>query len=1100
MSRRVARFGVVVVTVATITALTAPVASAADGTWVTKALAPAARDEVGYIQVGGRFYLMGDTKAVSIYDPITDTWSAGKQMPTPDALHHIQLAAVGTKIYAIGGLATWSGPASSAVYIYDTTTNSWTQGAPMPSPRGAGGIVTHEGKIYVAGGMSSSVPTARFDVYDPASNTWTQLLDMPRTREHFHAVVANGRFWAIGGRNFQITDYVTPTDAYNFSTGQWETGFAPIPTPRGGFGAGVVGGEIVVMGGEGGGIARPEVEAYSPTTNTWRSLTPMAVPRHGIQAAECNGGLYVAGGGTSQGAGHQTAYHDAFFLGAPATCGGGGGSTTIGFGKSSVAGMTGSSPTTLAWGPDGRLYVGYFNGTIRAHTIVRDGTNDYRVTATETISAVAQIPNHDDDGSGNASVTGRLVLGLLVTGTASNPVIYASSSDPRIGGGLEGSDINLDTNSGTLSRLTWSGSQWAHTILVQGLPRSEENHGPNGIALIPATNTILWAYGGNTNKGGPSNNFALLPEYAYSAAILSVDLSAIGSSTYSMPTLDDLTRANSGGQDVNDPFGGNDGLNQAEIVAGSPVQVFSPGFRNSYDVLHATVGQHAGRIYTSDNGPNGGWGDAPVGEGTNGACTNQPVGQGQSGSNDALHLISAGYYGGHPNPTRANQANTFGGQSPVSTANPVECDFRASNTTATTALTTMPNSSNGIAEYRTDNFNGQLLGDLIVASYQARKIVRVTLNGAGTAVVSKDENFATFNQPSRPLDVTTTGPNDSFPGTIWIADFNTNEIVVLEPNDFDGGGGGPGCTGQDSASLDEDNDGYSNADEIDNATNPCSAASVPPDNDVDLVSDLNDPDDDNDGTADLTDPFAIDAENGTGTSLPVVISWENDQQPPGGIANTGFTGLMTNGTTNYLSQFQENGMVVGGAAGVFTVAQVPVGDAFKLGNKQEYGFQLGVQPPAGRFQVYGRIVQPFLGLTPDAHQSMGIFIGDGTQDGYLKVTTKGAVGTPEKINVIEEIGGTVQVTRNKDIALPGPDYVDLWLVVDPAVGTVQPSYQASVGGVLQARVNVGAPIPIPTSWLTTPGRGLAAGLLSTSRGQGPEFPATWDFFHVEASP
>ena len=45
------------------------------------------------------------------------------------------------------------------------------------------------------------------------------------------------------------------------------------------------------------------------------------------------------------------------------------------------------------------------------------------------------MPNHNDDGTLNPSVTARLVTGLLVTGTAANPVIYVASSDPRIGGG-----------------------------------------------------------------------------------------------------------------------------------------------------------------------------------------------------------------------------------------------------------------------------------------------------------------------------------------------------------------------------------------------------------------------------------------------------------------------------------------------------------------------------------------------------------------------------------------------------------------------------------------------------------------------------------------
>ncbi len=80
-----------------------------------------------------------------------------------------------------------------------------------------------------------------------------------------------------------------------------------------------------------------------------------------------------------------------------------------------------------------------------------------------------------------------------------------------------------------------------------------------------------------------------------------------------MPTLDDPTR--DGNPDANDPFGGNDGLNQAKIVPGGPVQVFATGFRNAYDlVITKTLGKE-GRMYVMDNGANQGWGGYPANEG-----------------------------------------------------------------------------------------------------------------------------------------------------------------------------------------------------------------------------------------------------------------------------------------------------------------------------------------------------------------------------------------------------------------------------------------------------------------------------------------------------
>ena len=83
---------------------------------------------------------------------------------------------------------------------------------------------------------------------------------------------------------------------------------------RGGFAAAVVGDEILVIGGEGGGNTYGTVEAYDPAANAWRTLSPMPTPRHGVQAAVCNGGVYLAAGGIVQGVGPSTA-HEAFGFG-----------------------------------------------------------------------------------------------------------------------------------------------------------------------------------------------------------------------------------------------------------------------------------------------------------------------------------------------------------------------------------------------------------------------------------------------------------------------------------------------------------------------------------------------------------------------------------------------------------------------------------------------------------------------------------------------------------------------------------------------------------------------------------------------------------------
>ena len=771
----------------------------------------------------------------------------------------------------------------------------------------------------------------------------------------------------------------------------------------------------------------------------------------------------------------------------------------IGFGKSTLHNMTVARPTSLQFGPDGRLYVAQQNGLIKIYNVRRMGANNYTVTATEIIRSIRNIPNHDDNGKFNASVTDRQVTGILVTGTATNPMIYVTSSDPRIGGWARGEDlgdVGLDTNSGVLSRLTWTGTRWKKVDLVRGLPRSEENHSPNGLQLDKSTNTLYIAEGGHTNMGAPSYNFALLPEYALSAAILKIDLDAIGNTTYDLPTLNDENRA--GNPDANDPFGGNDGKNQAKLVPGGPVQIYEPGFRNAYDLLIAK----SGKMYTIDNSSNAGGGGVPVKEGPAGECTNQRNDAGTTQA-EALHLVQGpDHYGGHPNPTRGNRANTFNanGQSPVSTANPVECDYRVPGTAANGSLTTFNYSTNGLDEYTASNFGGAMKGDLLAASFE-NKIYRINLNNDGNSVVSNNALFS--NVSNFPLDVTAQGDTERFPGTIWVADIsradtNVGEILVFEPSDY-GGSGGTSCNQADDPSLDSDGDGYSNADEIDNGTNQCSNADRPPDSDADKISNLNDPDDDNDGLPDTSDPFAVDPDNGTTTSLPVSYTWDNDAPNPGGLLGLGFTGLMTNKSANYETLYNPAKMTAGGAPGVVTVDAVPEGDAWSTNNTQKYGFQFGIEAPATTtFTAHTRIQAPFAGMTPENNQSMGLFVGNGDQDNYVKLVTA-ANGGAGGIEFAKEESGNFAKRPRAEVAMPGPDAVDLFLTVDPAANTVQPSYVVTTGGVAGQTQALGGPEPIPAGWLGG-STGFAVGIISTSAGPGPVFPATWEFIEVKPEP
>ena len=842
--------------------------------------------------------------------------------------------------------------------------------------------------------------------------------------------------------------------------------------------------------------------------------------------------------------------------------------------------------TSMMFGPDGRLYVAEYPGMIKIFTIERIGDKDYQVTSVEELNGIQTMADHNDDGSLHNSIA-RETTGLTVAGTAANPVIYVASSDFRIGAGSGGGngDVDLDTNSGVITRFSWNGSSWDVVDLVRGLPRSEENHATNGLEFVNlnGTNYLIVASGGHTNGGAPSTNFVYTCEYALSAAVISVNLDMLNSMPilddngrsyiYDLPTLDDPTRPNVNGitdpddpgydgVDVNDPWGGNDGLNMAIHDPTGPVDIVSPGYRNAYDL----VVTESGALYVTDNGANGGWGGLPTNEGV-GTATNEylasepgsssPTGDGEQVDNvDHLQLVTTDLstytfgdlYGGHPNPIRANptgaglytddgsnavwrtQIYDPDGSTPGSTidpsiglpanwslvvpsANPVEGDWRSPSGTNPDGpddnpVVTWGTNTNGIDEYTASNFGGIMQGDLI-AGVSNGVLRRVELDANG-----QSENFtATFASGigGDALAITCNSDTDIFPGTIWAGTLN-GKIVVFEPIDFVSCVL-PGDAGYDP-NGDNDFDGYTNDDELQNGTDMCNGGSQPDDFDkaagAPLNSNLLDTDDDNDGIADHLDPFQLGDPLATGSDafvIPITNDLFNFQQGLGGIFGLGMTGLMNNGSTgnNWLDWIDRRddvndpnpNDVLGGAPGIMT-SHMTSGTAFEGSNNQEKGYQYGVQTDVstGIFTVVGGMngfTGPLrlYGNTAAVGGELGFFIGDGTQSNYIKF-----VVTTDGFTALQEINDVAQAPIS--FSLPVGDRptagVLFYFVIDPSTGNVQLEYNIDGNG----RVVLGSLIAqgsILTS-IQQSSSDLAVGFTGTSGVAGVELEGSWDFLNV----
>jgi N-acetylneuraminic acid mutarotase len=295
--------------------------------WESRAPAPEARTEVSVASDDSLIYLIGGygrgegrrpsaPRGMLVYDPGADRWTNAGDIP--EGLNHASLAAVGGRLYIIGGFQGSGRSATGAVRIYDPAQGTWRDGAAMPTPRGALAVAVLDGKIHAIGGNAArgvdlephdhgaaaedrSVGT--HEVYDPALDAWTRREPMLTARNHLGAAAIAGKIHVVGGRVPGDMELITH-EIYDPATDTWEAG-PPLPTGRSGIAVVAHRGRLYVFGGE--TVRRwssrtfDDAERFDPATSRWEVLPPMPTARHGLGAASLGEALYVLSGGPKPG-------------------------------------------------------------------------------------------------------------------------------------------------------------------------------------------------------------------------------------------------------------------------------------------------------------------------------------------------------------------------------------------------------------------------------------------------------------------------------------------------------------------------------------------------------------------------------------------------------------------------------------------------------------------------------------------------------------------------------------------------------------------------------------------------------------------------------
>ncbi len=289
---------------------------------------PNIRQEHAVVAAAGRIYVitgyeaMGGgalavTSSVMAYDPAGDSWVEVADFPVP--MNHGNVGVVNEKIYVAGFYVNGMTEATAQVFEYDPGTDDWTEKQAMPggTERGAGCVAVHAGSMVVVGGARNGGSVATVTRYDVAANTWETLPDLPEQREHCVAGAIDGVIYVAGGREDSITNIQDTTWAFDVTGNEWVEK-APLMPSRGGLAGAVLGGRLIVFGGEGNPMSGTNgmfdsIDAYDPGANSWEKLGVMDIPRHGYGAGVLNGKIYLAGGATRQG-GAASANNSVFYF------------------------------------------------------------------------------------------------------------------------------------------------------------------------------------------------------------------------------------------------------------------------------------------------------------------------------------------------------------------------------------------------------------------------------------------------------------------------------------------------------------------------------------------------------------------------------------------------------------------------------------------------------------------------------------------------------------------------------------------------------------------------------------------------------------------
>ncbi|KAM4821262.1 kelch-like protein 40 [Thomomys bottae] len=178
--------------------------------------------------VGGRELQEGEgcLDSVLCYDRLSFKWGESDPLPYP-VYGHAVLSYLDL-VYVLGGKGG-DRKCLNKVCVYDPKKFEWKELAPMRTPRSLFGATVHDGRIFVAAGVTDTGLTSSAEVYSIADNKWSLLEAFPQERSSLSLVSLAGTLYAIGGfatleteSGEQVPTELTDIWRYNEEEKKWE--------------------------------------------------------------------------------------------------------------------------------------------------------------------------------------------------------------------------------------------------------------------------------------------------------------------------------------------------------------------------------------------------------------------------------------------------------------------------------------------------------------------------------------------------------------------------------------------------------------------------------------------------------------------------------------------------------------------------------------------------------------------------------------------------------------------------------------------------------------------------------------------------------------